>query len=87
MHLLRVEDTRLAGTTWPREDGSNNAGSIKVKTNCSAVLGERGDIRYSIYAGNFGNAFAISAGTGLITVKSKLDRETRYKFVYNMFSK
>ena len=65
----------------PLEDGSNNAGSIKLKTNCSVVLGERGDIRYSIYAGNFGNAFAINAGTGLITVKSKLDRETRYKFV------
>lgn len=58
------------------ENASRGTNVVTVKAS-DRDSGPRGEVRYSIVSGNVALAFAINELSGLISVKSQLDRETR----------
>ena len=58
------------------ENATRGASVITVKAT-ERDLWARGDIRYSIVGGNFGSAFKVDDRSGVITVNTQLDRETK----------
>jgi hypothetical protein len=80
VNVLDVNDNKpiFGGPYGARvsEAASRGTNVITVKAT-DKDSGVRGEIRYSIVGGNIGGAFAVHDRTGVVTVYSNLDRETR----------
>ena len=59
---------------------SDNGVMVVTVSATDADIGNNGEVRYSIFTGNFGNSFEIDAVSGVITVAGNIDRETVTSF-------